>query len=546
MTNLVEQMLFHAFGGLGIFLLGLHFLSHGTRGLAAARLRDIMETLARNRITALLTGIVVTGVVQSSSVVTVMIVGFVNSGVLTLQQAIAMVMGANIGTTVTAIFIALPITRYGLPMVGAAALVFVLSRRERTRHGAMAFMGLGMILLGLEFMTSGFRPIRSMPEFLALLEALEAQTLGGMALCILLGTVVTALIQSSSALIAIVMGMAASGVLGWQTSLAVAMGGQIGSTITALIAAATLSVNARRTSYAHLCFNVVGMACALAAFPLYLAWTIFLIGGDPGHAVMGDDGLTRYPLAPLAVAAFVTSFNVFTSALLLPWVPQAARLLQRIGGGRMAEFEDLSVPRFLFSRSLRDPQLAVSLLEKEQDRFRRALTRCLDGVCHPERAGPRELAALRLSLAALHREINDFGYRLCRRDLPARTAVCAVCLLQAQDLSAALMQRLLALTDTMDSRELADDPRRTAVCWIEALNVLVRETMEALAESDRGQLETLEIMTADQGPNIEAIRRRYLEHGEYSTSERRLLLVVLGQIEGCLWLLNRLCRRDAR
>ncbi len=543
MTSIhVEQMIFQALGGLGVFLLGMHFLSDGIRSLAAARMRSIMERLARTRITAMLTGTFVTGVVQSSSVVTVMIVGFVNSGIINLEQAIALVMGANIGTTVTSLFIALPLAKYGLPVLGASAITFVFARNDKAHHASMAVLGLGMIFFGLELMTSGFRPIRDMPELLALFAFFHADSLLGIFKCILFGAVVTGIIQSSSAMIGIIMGMAISGVLDWQTSLAIVLGAEIGTTMTALLAAATLSINARRTSYAHLCFNLVGVTVAAVAFPLYLAWTSFVVGGDPGVPVV-TGGVTSYPMASLAIAAFVTSYNAFNTLMLLPWVPQAARLLNRIGAGRAAEAEDLSTPRFLFAKAILEPELAVSLLDKEQSRYLQALPGLLDGICRPERTNPRALATLPQSLASLNREITEFGERLCSQDLAAHTAANVIRGLQIQEMSDALMQRLQLLFKTCGNNELTGPSRETATRWVEALDALVQETIESLSETDPKQLEMLRDMTSNHGPNMENMRRRYLEDGvRYTARERQLLLAALGQIEGSIWLLHRLCQ----
>jgi len=539
---LLEQMIFQALGGLGLFMLGMHFLSDGIRALAAARMRSIMERLARNRITAVLTGAFVTGVVQSSSVVTVMIVGFVNSGVVNLEQAVGLVMGANIGTTVTSIFIALPIAKYGLPVLGASALVYIFSPHEKTHHASIAVLGLGMIFFGLQLMTSGFRPIREMPELLALFAAFDAETVLGIVQCAVFGALVTAVIQSSSAMIGIIMGLATSGVLAWQTSLAIVLGAEIGTCVTSILAASTLSINSRRTSYAHLGFNLIGVTIATMIFPLYEAWSAFLVGGDPGVPKV-IKGMTIYPLAPLAIAGFVTSYNIFNTLMLLPWVPQFTRLLTRIGSGRSAEIEDLSVPRFLFGKALEEPEMAISLLEKEQVRYRQALSGLLDGVCRPEQSSPRALATLRQSLDSLNREIIDFGERLCSRDLAANTATTVIDRLQTQETSTALVQGLLFLAETWDNNDLTEVSRQALARWIEALDALVQETVSALAETDAQQLEMLGRMTAQQGPNLETMRRRYLEDSDhFSARERQLLLAALGQIEGCIWLLNRLCR----
>lgn len=535
----IQAMVFQALGGLGLFMLGMHFLSDGIQVLAAARMRSIMERLARNRYLALLTGAFVTAVVQSSTLVTVMIVGFVSSSIITLEQAIALIMGANIGTTVTTIIIALPITKYGLPLAGIAALVYVSVSHEKLRYGSLTAIGLGMIFFGLDLIITGFRPIRTMPEVVSFIATFDAGSLSGILKCVLMGAVLTAIIHSSSAMNGIVMGMAVSGILGWQTSLAIVLGSEIGTTVTSLLAASTLSINARRTSYAHLGFNLIGAAIAIALFPVLSAFVAFLVGGNPGKPVI-ISGITSYPLAPVAIATFVTSFNILGTGLLLPFIPHGARLLNRIGGSGLEE-DDLSLPRFLFSKALDEPRMAIALFEKEQNRFRHALPGFLNDICRPGMPSPDGPATLRPALESLHREIIDFGESLCSREMDSESASNVITLVQAQETMAMLMQRLSALAALFQQQERESPAREKAAEWIEALDALLGETVDAMEKEDMKQLELLREMTSDRGPGLEAMRRRYLGDGEhFSVGERQFMIKVLGHIEGSIWALNRL------
>ncbi len=546
MHPLAEQMIFQALGGLGLFMLGMHFLSDGLRTLAAARMRAIMERLARNRLTGLLTSAFATAVVQSSTLITVMIVGFVNSGIITLEQAIAMIMGANIGTTVTTILIALPIAQYGLPLVGVAALLYVFAPQERLQHLALTILGLGMIFFGISLLITGFRPLRDMPEVLAFIASFDAGSLLGILKCLLVGALLTAILHSSAAMNGIIIGMAATGVLNWQTSMAFVLGAEVGTTVTSLMAAATLNIHARRTSYAHFAFNLVGVLLAIAAFPLLTRFTAALVGGDPGLPKVVD-GVTSYPLAPVAIAAFVTSFNLLSTLLMLPWIPLWARLLNRIGAGAAAAATDLAVPRFLFNKALEAPQAAIELLEKEQERYRQALPGLLDGICRPGRTDSRTLTSLRQSLDTLHEAISDFGERLCAREMSASATADVIHLVQMQETSAALTRRLTTLVETWNRHEPRGETQQVALRWIEALDALLGETLAALARRDSHHLAILREMTGNQGPNVENMRRRYLEYGErFTVQERKLLLTTLGKIEGCIWLLHRLCRAGIR
>lgn len=540
----IELMVFQALGGLGLFMLGMHFMSDGIQALAAARLRAFMERLAGNRILGLLSGAFVTAVVQSSTLVTVMVVCFVASSIITLEQAITLIIGANIGDTITTIIIALPVTKYGLPVAGIAALVYVSVEHEKVRYGALTVLGLGMVFFGLNLIISGFGPIRTMPEVISLIETFDAGSLLGILKCVLMGAVLTAIIHSSPAVDGIVMGMAASGILGWQTSLAIVLGSEIGTTFTSILAATTLSANAKRASYAHFAYNVIGVVLAIAAFPLLSSVVAFLVGGNPAKPVV-IAGVTTYPLAPVAIATFVTSFNILSALLLMPIVPQGARLLSRIGGSQTEE-DDLSAPRFLYGKALDEPQMALSMLEKEQNRFRMAFTGFLDSICRPEKTGTRRITSLRHALESLHREIIDFGERLCSRKMESETASHVINLVQAQETAANLMQRLSSLAELYEQHEPESIARQKVASWIEALDALLGETVEALDKQDFKQLALLREMTSDRGPGLEAMRRRYLEDGDnFSVRDRQLMIKALGHIEGCIWSLNRLSQIGA-
>ena len=540
----IELMIFQALGGLGLFMLGMHFMSDGIQALAASRLRAFMERLAGNRILGMLSGAFVTAVVQSSTLVTVMVVCFVASSIISLEQAITLIIGANIGDTITTIIIALPVTKYGLPLAGIAALVYVYVEHEKVRYGAMTALGLGMVFFGLNLIISGFGPVRSMPEVISLIETFDANSLAGILKCVLMGAVLTAIIHSSPAVDGIVMGMAASGILGWQTSLAFVLGSEIGTTFTSILAATSLSVNAKRASYAHFAYNVIGVVLAIAAFPFLSSIVAFLVGGNPAKPVV-IAGVTTYPLAPVAIATFVTSFNILSTILLMPFVPQGARLLSRIGAGQTEE-DDLSVPRFLYGKALDEPQMALSLLEKEQNRFRAAFTGFLDAICRPGKAGSPRIGTLRHALETLHREIIDFGERLCSRKMESATASHVINLVQAQETASALMQRLSALADLYGQQEAESVSREKVASWIEALDALLSETVEALGQQDFRQLELLREMTSDRGPGLEAMRRRYLEDGDnFTVRDRQFMIKALGHIEGCIWSLNRLTQIGA-
>jgi phosphate:Na+ symporter len=245
-----KDLLVPVIGGLGIFMLGLEFMSNGIQNLAVSRMRALLARIAGTPIKGVFAGTFITGVIQSSTAMTVMVVGLVNSGVLGLRPAISVVMGANIGTTLGNGLIALPLGPLGLLLAGIFALVHVFSKNERVKNVALACMDFSLIFYGLNLMTGGLRPLRNMPEVMAVISGLRADHFIGLVSCVLIAASITAMIHSSSATIGIVMGLGAAGVLGWETAVAFSLGADLGTTITSWIASLNLSKNAKRAAYA--------------------------------------------------------------------------------------------------------------------------------------------------------------------------------------------------------------------------------------------------------------------------------------------------------
>lgn len=257
-------------GGLGIFLLGMKNLSEGLQAIAGSGLRRMISMVTDNRFYAVLVGALVTTLVQSSSITTVMVVGFVNSGFMTLAQAIGVIMGANIGTTITGWILALKIGKYGLPLLGFGAFGYLFARKDRLRYVALAVMGLGMVFFGLELMKNGFSMVKDLPAFEAWFARFDATTYAGVLKCAAVGCVLTFIVQSSSATLGITIGLAMTDVIGFETAAALVLGENIGTTITAWLASLGATTNARRAAYFHVMFNMLGVAWITAIFQQYI------------------------------------------------------------------------------------------------------------------------------------------------------------------------------------------------------------------------------------------------------------------------------------
>ncbi len=311
---MIFRILFGALGGLGLFLVGMKFMSEGMQTVAGERLRRLINAVTDNRLVACGVGATITSLIQSSSVTTVMIVGMVNAGLMTLRQAIGVILGADIGTTITAWLVSLKIVEYGLPILGVSAFFYLFSKNERVRYIAMMLLGLGMVFFGLEIMKEGFTPLKDNAEFIALFSKFEPTGFAGVIKCVFIGALVTAVIQSSSATVAITITLARTGVIGYETAVALVLGENIGTTITAYLASLGSITNAKRTAYAHIFIKIIGVMIMVPLFYRYI-WLLKLIVPE------------SVPIAS-RIAFAHTGFNVFIVAFFMPLLTPYTRFIK--------------------------------------------------------------------------------------------------------------------------------------------------------------------------------------------------------------------------
>lgn len=345
LSEVATDMLFQVVGGLGIFLLGMKYMSEGMQAIAGRRLRRMISVVTDNRLAGVGTGTLVTCIVQSSSITTVLVVGFATSGLMALHQAIGVIMGANIGTTITGWILVLKIGKYGLPILGTGAFVYLFSKVERRRFTALAIMGLGMVFFGLVLMKDGFKPVRSIPAFSEAFVWFDASTFKGVALCVVVGSVLTGIVQSSSATLGITIAIAAQGVISFETAAALVLGQNIGTTITAWLASIGTNTVAKRAAYFHILFNTAGVLVMLILFRGYIAAIAnvveFAKGVDP--RVLDVDSSPDFVInMTFAIATAHTVFNVLVTLVNLPFVKQWAQLLERIVPAKGREVRHLA------------------------------------------------------------------------------------------------------------------------------------------------------------------------------------------------------------
>lgn len=339
--------LFSMLGGLALFLYGMNMMSNGLEMAAGDKMKTILEKLTSNRILGVLVGALVTAIIQSSSATTVMVVGFVNSGLMSLTSAVWVIMGANIGTTITGQLIAIDITAIAplIAFIGVAMIVFFKSQKLDAIGGVIG--GLGILFIGMETMSNAMVPLRTMPEFVGLISKFQNPFIG-----ILVGALFTALIQSSSASVGILQALAKSGVMTLSSSIYVLFGQNIGTCITSVLASIGTSKNAKRTTIIHLSFNIIGTV-------LFVTISMLFPFADLVQS-----------LTPSNVAAQIanvhTIFNVTTTLLLLPIGTKLVDLACRILPDSEEDQQDMQLKYLDFSIFDNDYHIGTSAIANTQ------------------------------------------------------------------------------------------------------------------------------------------------------------------------------------
>ncbi|MFD1333197.1 Na/Pi cotransporter family protein [Methylopila musalis] len=531
--DIFKDIIVPVIGGLGIFMLGLEFMSNGIQSLAVNRMRSVLGRVAGTPIKGLAAGTLITGVIQSSTAMTVMVVGLVNAGVMGLRPAISVIMGANIGTTLTNTLIALPLGLYGLLVAGFAALVYVFAKKDTVRNVALAVMGFALIFYGLSMMTGGLKPLRNIPEVMEIISTLNADTYGGILRCVITAALITAMIHSSSATIGIVMGLGASGVLDWQTALAFSLGADLGTTITSFIASLNLSKNAKRAAYAHISFNFIGVAVMLPLFPLACELLVYFIG-DPGAPSTAANGEVSYPLVPIAVGVYSTVFNIFNTALLFPFIGVFERVLSRVGQTSADDVEDYSQPKFLDPRH--DGALSTGLpaVQAETGRYLQAASRFIDIARGAENA-PDDVEEHAAAMDILNREIRRYTSAMFRPELGYGRSDLLASLIEEEDFTASLGETL---------HQIARRVKR------EPFSAAGREIVDAMLARVEGAMAPILAARADGAPSaalrdgeaflLEMREKTLRATTEIEWAERGAVLALLGSAERAFFLIDRI------
>ncbi|MDR2431214.1 MAG: Na/Pi cotransporter family protein [Candidatus Margulisbacteria bacterium] len=430
------QVFFTSLGGLALFLYGMKALSSGMQKIAGKKLKDILAALTKNRLIGVAVGAGITGIIQSSAVTTVMAVGFVNAGLMTLKKGVSIILGANIGTTITAQLIAFDISQYALLLVGVGGLIHLFSARKNWQWIGYSIFGFGILFFGLDIMTDTFNFLRTDPAF----EQLFIWFARNPFLAVLGGCVLTCILQSSSATVGITQALATVGVIDFVTAVPLVFGENIGSTIVAQLASIGTARNARRLAWAHTMFNVLGTAIFMAVFfiphsvdylpagqtvPVYL-WLVDKV--TPGRVFLAGGGanISRH------IANAHTFFNVLNVLIFLPLINVLVRLVTWMIPGKDADLIE-SAPRYIDKRIANIPSIALNQAEKEllnmMSISRGTVKLAMRGFFDKTKHDPERVQAMEKAVDDLQAEVIEFLVSLESATLSHNEAVHLNCLL---------------------------------------------------------------------------------------------------------------------
>jgi len=471
-------------GALGVFLYGLKVMSEGLQKAAGDRLRAILAKATNNPVSGTISGFLVTCLVQSSSATTVMVVGFASAGLLTLGQSLGVIFGANIGTTTTGWLVSLlgfkvKIAKFALPIIGIGFFSQFIRGWRWPRKIGEALVGFGLLFLGLSLLKEAIPDVKQAPEVMEILSSFSADTMGGRLIVVGIGAILTMIFQSSSAMMAVTLTAAAKGLIGFPTAAALVLGENIGTTITANLAAIGAPLTARRAARAHMVFNVLGVTWALILFTPFLKFLDSALPGDP----YGTSEASLLIAIPTTIAAFHSIFNITNTVVMLPFTRVLERFIIWLVPEKKSREEKEHDLLFLNTPFAGTPELAIPAAQKEVDRMAGITVRMADKIRKAIEADKEKLPAILQSIKkdetttdVLEAKINGYLARVTHQHLS----------------SAATKEALSLLSMINDLERIGDHGEKVAV-------LLQRESDGSLQFSNDARDELREISKAAHG-----------------------------------------------
>lgn len=541
-------MMMGLFGGLALFLLGLDRLTESLKAAAGSRLQSCLERFTSNRFSGALIGAMTTAMLQSSSVTTVLVVGFVSAGVMSLSQSVGVIMGANIGSTFTAQIIAFNVSAYALSLVAAGFAMLTFARREQFRHYGGMLLGLGLIFFGMGIMTDAMVPLRFYPPFLEWMIEMENPLIG-----LLIGALFTALIQSSAATTGLVIIMASQGFMSLPAGIALALGANIGTCVTAMLATIGKPRAALRAATIHVLFNVAGVLLWIGFIDQLATLTVTL---SPQYADL--EGIGRLAAeAPRQIANANTLFNVFNTLVFIGLAPFFARLAMILVPERKEpDKPPVIVPKYLDERLLGTPAAALNLVRMEIGHLGQEVVQMTEAIWPAlEKIDNhlfREVQKRDDTIDLLHTEIINYLSLLGKQELTEEQAHDYYLLSQAVD-------TLERIGDIIESElvetgfKLAQLPLRPGVQIRELLGQLhayvyaaVVLAVRAVNENDSTPAQELLGMRREVNETVDGAFRRQVASMAASDTERLKLLQLEFEITDKFKQIFSLTKRIAR
>jgi phosphate:Na+ symporter len=400
---MTKELIFGIFGGLGLFVYGIHIMGDGLQRVAGDKFRNVLKALTSNPVKGVLVGAGITALIQSSSATTVLVVGFVNAGLMTLSQSLGVIFGANVGTTITAQIIAFKLTDYALPVIGMGMILYVFAKKRFWKFLGLFCLGFGILFLGLSIMTSVVKPLADHPSVMHAFVSINDRVLYG----VLVGIFITALLQSSSVTVGIVLGLASIGLLDIRGAIPIILGANIGTCITIIIASIGTNIASKRTAAAHLLYNIIGAVMFLLVLKPF---TNMIVHTSP-------DSLRQ-------IANAHTIMKVIETLIYLPFIGLFVKAVEWIIPGEEIIIE--TGPRYLEKHLINTPVFALDAASKEIIRMAQAskvmVEEAAQGFLNSDEQVLKNLPKREEALDGLQEAITDYLMILTQRDLSEEEA----------------------------------------------------------------------------------------------------------------------------
>ena len=543
--------IFKFLGGLGLFFYGMKIFSDSLQAMGGHLIRKVLNSLTANRVLGVFCGAFVTTLVQSSSVVTVMVVGMVNAGVMTLLQAVSIIFGANIGTTITGWIISFKLGKYGLHMIGIGSLGNMFIKSDKLKRLALMIMALGLIFYGLKTMSGAFKPLRTDPTFISYLTYFQATDLISILATVAMGCILTLIVQSSSAMLGITIALAVAGTISFNTAAALVLGENIGTTITAMLASVGTNANAKRAAAAHALFNLTGVLIMVIIFQFYVEFIDYLVPGDPNK--MAPDGTK--PAIAQHIAMVHTIFNVSASIIFLPFLTFLVNLVTKLikDDHSSTQAPALTLPENLDNIS---PVLALELAHKElikmTDRVKEGLDSTQKFVLSKTRdqQARKNVVEIETHLDEMQRDMTLYLGKVMRIPLSVNqsrriTSFMSISddLESVTDYCADLVTHRKRLFD--DKHELSEATEKELINIFDGINSMFSLIESEIHNSETASIKRFDDIIGEFKKTAESIKDSHLERvskGEYNPLSNLIfsdLVVAIRKIAGHLGGINK-------